>query len=118
MSTRRGSPVPSFIALTLSLAACAGLAGCAAQYKSVYKGTGQDGKPLQPDQVKVVRSRSDVPAWTEVGSYQGQAPTTQEAMDVAKRECAAHGADLFILNTEPYESEGAWKVDGLCARTG
>lgn len=115
MSPRRG-PHPTPLALALALAAP--LLGCAAQYKSIYQGTADDGKPLRPDQVKVVRNKADVAAWTEVGSYQGQAPTTQEAVDIAKRECGKHGADLFILNTEPFQSEGVWKVDGLCARSG
>lgn len=113
MKRTRGSHLTA-----LTLAACTLLTACAAQYKSVYKGTAEDGKPLRPDQVKVVRSRSDVAAWTQVGTYQGQAPTTQEAMDTAKKQCGLHGADLFILNTDPYQSEGVWKVDGLCARSG
>jgi len=39
-------------------------------------------------------------------------------MDTAKQRCAEKGADYYILNAAPFQSDGAWKVDGVCAAKG
>ena len=94
------------------------VSGCVMPYKSVYKQTqNADAAPVGPDRVHVARNRQAVDRqFVELGAYQGHAPTTREAMDAAKRECGRHGANFFILNTEPFQAEGVWKVDGVCAR--
>ena len=102
--------------LTLALVASSSLVGCA--YKSSYRQTNFDVKtqPVPQDKVKVVKSKDDLSsAYTEIGNYAGKAPTVKEAIDVAKNQCGREGAELFILNVEPFESGGAWKVDGVCA---
>jgi hypothetical protein len=108
----------------LALTAVAFLAslvsGCAMAYRSSYRETNHDlhPKPVAAAKVKVVKSRDDlVRQWTELGSYKGHAPTVREAMDAAKQMCGQYGADLFILNAEPFASEGVYKVDGICAAT-
>ncbi len=91
--------------------------GCA--YQGMYKQTNNSVTfaPVAPRNVQVARNKEAVSrAWTELGSYTGHAPTVTEAMDTAKQQCGAHGANFYILNTEPFQSEGVWKVDGLCAR--
>lgn len=107
----------SFAILTVLLAAALPL-GCATAYKSFYRETDHDLKPapVAAEDVKVVRSADDLrTAWSELGNYEGHAPTVREAMDAAKNACGKAGADYFILNVEPYESRGVWKVDGICA---
>jgi hypothetical protein len=102
--------------LTLALAASAVLGGCA--YKSSYRQTNFDvqTQPVPQDKVKVVKSKDNLnSAYTEIGLYRGRAPTVKEAMDVAKNQCGREGAELYILNVEPYESGGSWQVDGVCA---
>ena len=102
--------------LTLALVASSSLAGCA--YKSSYRQTNFDvtPQPVPQAKVKVVKSKDDLTsAWTELGLYRGRAPSVKEAMDVAKNQCGREGADLYILNVEPYESGGVWNVDGICA---
>lgn len=106
------------LALATLLSASTLLAGCAVNYKSFYRETNRDlhPKPVAAAKVKVVKSRDDLRAgWTELGNYEGHAPTVKEAMDAAKSSCGRAGADYFILNVEPFESRGVWKVDGICA---
>lgn len=101
----------------LSLALVAAVAsGCA--YKSSYRQTNFDVEPapVETKDVKVVKSKDDlVRGFTELGNYRGRAPTVKEAMDVAKNQCGREGAELYVLHVEPYESSGAWNVDGVCA---
>ena len=102
--------------LTLALVASSSLAGCA--YKSNYRQTNFDvqTQPVPQAKVKVVKSKDDlVTPYTEIGLYRGRAPTVKEAMDVAKNQCGREGAELYVLNVEPYESGGVWNVDGVCA---
>ena len=104
-------------AVTVLLAATL-LSGCATAYKSFYRETDHDLKPapVAAEKVRVVKSAADLrTAWSELGNYEGHAPTVNEAMDAAKDACGKAGADFFILNVEPYESRGVWKVDGICA---
>ena len=54
--------------------------------------------------------------WVELGIYRGKAPTVKEAMTTAKSECGKHGANLYVLNVEPFQDGGGWKVDGVCGR--
>jgi hypothetical protein len=92
--------------------------GCASAYSSLYKETNHNlhPKPVAANKVNVVKSRDDLSsAWTELGVYRGHAPTVKEAMDAAKQQCGNAGANYYILNTEPFQSEGSWKVDGVCA---
>ncbi len=103
-------------AISLALIASMGLAGCA--YKSSYRQTNFDvqTQAVPSAEVKVVKSKDDlVSAYTELGIYRGRAPTVKEAMDVAKNQCGREGAELYVLNVEPYESGGTWNVDGVCA---
>ncbi len=91
---------------------------CGSAYKSFYKKTNDDlaPAPVAPAEVKVVKSRDDLTSgWTELGIFRGKAPTVKEAMDMAKRECGRAGANYYILNVEPFQSEGGWKIDGICA---
>jgi hypothetical protein len=109
------------ITLLTTLTAAFALGGCFGGYSSFYKQTNHqlDVAPTGPEQVKVVRSRADLTrTWTELGEYRGKAPTVQEAMDSAKLECGRNGADFYILNTDPFQSGGGWKVDGVCAVDG
>ena len=106
----------SRLASLFAISAIAFTTACA--YKGMYKQTNNSvtAAPVSPAKVKVAKSRDAVDReWIEIGSYVGQAPTVKEAMDAAKQECGAHGANFYILNTAPFESEGVWKVDGLCA---
>jgi hypothetical protein len=91
----------------------------ACAYQSVYKQKGMDaGKPIPAAKVAVARNREAVgKPVTELGGYRGKAPSVTEAMDAAKAECGRHGADFFILNVEPFASDGGYKVDGVCARS-
>ncbi len=102
--------------LTLAFVASSSLVGCA--YKSSYRQTNFDvqTQPVPQAEVKVVKSKDDLTSpYTEIGTYVGRAPTVKEAMDVAKNQCGREGAELYVLNVEPYESAGAWKVGGACA---
>jgi hypothetical protein len=102
--------------MLLALTVLVGTSGCA--YKGMYKQTNSSAssKPVAPDKVKVAKSKDAVDkAWVELGVYAGQAPTVKEAMEAAQRECGNHGANFYILNTEPFQSENVWKVDGICA---
>ena len=109
--------------MSRTLAACLvalaiGSTACTATYKSFFKKTNSElqPKPLRPDQVRVVASRDELSSeWTELGVYRGQAPTVDEATQKARQGCGENGASLFIHNTEPFESEGVYKVDGICA---
>jgi hypothetical protein len=104
--------------LATSSLALAFVVGCSFAYKSMYKETNHSlhPKPVAAADVKVVKSKDDLTSsFTELGSYKGHAPTVKEAMDAAKQECGAHGADLYILATEPFQSENVWKVEGVCA---
>jgi hypothetical protein len=106
------------IALVSALSAVALLTGCATAYKSFYRETDHDRhpRPVAGEKVRVVKSADDLSAaWSELGNYEGHAPTVKEAMDAAKRTCGKAGADFFILNVAPFESRGVWKVDGICA---
>lgn len=106
------------LALVTVLSAATLLGGCATAYKSFYRETDHDlrPKPVPAEEVKVVKSADDLRAsWSELGNYEGHAPTVKEAMDAAKSACGKAGADFFILNVEPFESRGVWKVDGICA---
>jgi hypothetical protein len=100
------------------LLAVALLPGCATAYRSFYRETDDDLKPapVAGEKVRVVASADDLrTAWSELGNYEGHAPTVKEAMEAAKDACGKAGADFFILDVEPYESRGVWKVDGICA---
>jgi hypothetical protein len=101
----------------LSLALLA-VTGCSPAYSSLYKQTNnKTAAPVAAKDVKVVKSREDLKrAWTEVGVYRGHAPTVKEAMAAAQQQCGAHGANVYVLNTEPFQSEASWKVDGVCGR--
>lgn len=104
------------ISLTIAVGA---LAGCSPAYSSLYKETNHKlhPAPIAAKHVKVVKSRDDLKsAWTEIGVYRGHAPTVNEAMATAKQQCGTNGANLYILNAEPFQSENAWKVDGVCGR--
>lgn len=106
------------LALVTFLSASTLIVGCASNYKSFYRETDHDlkPKPVAAEKVRVVESASDLSAsWSELGNYEGHAPTVKEAMDAAKSACGRAGADYFILNVEPFESRGVWKVDGICA---
>lgn len=94
-------------------------AGCSPAYSSLYKETNHKLKPapVAAKDVKVVKSRDDLKsAWTEIGVYRGHAPTVKEAMATAQQQCGANGANLYVLNTDPFQSENSWKVDGVCGR--
>jgi hypothetical protein len=108
----------ALFSLSLSLAVGA-LTGCSPAYSSFYKETNHKlhPAPVAAKDVKVVKSREDLKsAWTEIGVYRGHAPTVKEAMATAKQQCGSNGANLYILNTEPFQSEASWKVDGVCGR--
>lgn len=110
---RHGPTLPLLVLVTL------GASACSPAYVSRYNGTNHrtDAPPVAPADVKIVKSRDDlVSAWTELGAYRGKAPTVTEAMDMAKEQCGANGADLYILDVEPYASGGGFRVDGICAR--
>lgn len=117
MPSRRPRIASAFTSgLILALAASTSLAGCA--YKSSYRQTNFDlqTQPVPQEQVKVVKSPDDLQSeYTEIGLYRGRAPTAKEALDVAKNQCGREGAELYVLNVEPYESGGVWNVDGVCA---
>lgn len=108
----------TFIAAALAVAS---LGGCATAYKSFYKQTDMDfaAKPLAAKKVKVVKSKDDLveTQTQEVGIYRGHAPTIKEAMNAAKQKCGEKGADFYVLNTEPFLSDGVYKVDGTCQAT-
>jgi hypothetical protein len=92
--------------------------GCASAYSSLYKETNHQlhPAPVAAKNVRVVKSRDDLSsAWTELGVYRGHAPTVKEAMSTAQQQCGNAGANYYILNTEPFQSESSWKVDGICA---
>ena len=102
------------LVLPLLLAATA----CSPAYVARYNGTNHriDAPPVAPANVLVVKSRDNLSSqWTEIGTYRGKAPTVVEAMDIAKEQCGAKGANLYILNVEPYASGGGFRVDGICA---
>jgi hypothetical protein len=106
------------LALVTLLSLATLLGGCATDYGAFYRETNDalQPRPVPPEQVAVVRSAGDlVTPWTELGHYEGHAPTVKEAMDAAKRECGRAGADYFILDVEPFESRGVWTVVGRCA---
>ena len=110
-----------FMLATSTLVLAFVTAGCAFAYKSVYKETNHSlhPTPVAAASVQVVKSRNDLTSsFTELGVYNGHAPTVKEAMDAAKAECGTHGANLYILNAEPFLSENVWKVDGVCAVKG
>jgi hypothetical protein len=97
------------------------VSACSPAYVSRYNGKNHriDAPPVAPADVLVVKSRDDlVSSWTELGAYRGKAPTVNEAMDMAKEQCGANGANLYILNVEPYASGGGFRVDGICALRG
>ncbi|MBC8071449.1 MAG: hypothetical protein IAG13_24190 [Deltaproteobacteria bacterium] len=106
-------PLSSCLALVVLVSS-----GCASAYSSLYKETNHQlhPAPVAAKDVRVVKSRDDLSsAWTELGVYRGHAPTVNEAMETAKQQCGNAGANYYILNTEPFQSEGSWKVDGVCA---
>jgi len=112
-SMRRSIESLSVLAVAASL-----LSGCTFAYKSSYRETNHSlqPKPVAAASVKVVKTREDLARkWTELGTYNGNAPSVREAMDAAKQVCGNEGADLFILNTPPFQSDGVYKVDGICA---
>jgi hypothetical protein len=105
-------------ALVVILSAATQLGGCASAYESFYRKTNHqlEPKPVVAEKVLVVESAGDLAAaWSELGTYEGHAPTVKEAMDLAKHECGRAGADFFILDVEPFESRGVWNVRGICA---
>ncbi len=102
--------------LSLTLLA---VSGCSPAYSAMYKETNHKlhPAPVAAKDVKVVKSRDNLKsAWTEIGVFRGQAPTVKEAMATAQQQCGSNGANLYILNTEPFQSESSWKVDGVCGR--
>jgi hypothetical protein len=106
------------LALTLPLlVASFAVSACSPAYVTRYNGTNHrlDAPPVAPTEVKVAKSRDEITSsWTELGAYRGKAPTVAEAMDIAKEQCGANGANLYILNVEPYASRGGFFVDGIC----
>ncbi|MCA9650571.1 MAG: hypothetical protein H6712_16430 [Myxococcales bacterium] len=108
-------------ALLTCLCAALILPACAGPYRSFYRETNHQlhPAPIPAEQVKVVKSADDLTSeWTEVGIYRGHAPTVNEAMQAAQGSCGKAGAELFILNTPPFEAGGLWKLDGFCAARG
>jgi hypothetical protein len=94
------------------------LGGCARAYDSFYRETVRDPmpEPVPPEEVLVVGSPAHLRTpWTELGRYQGHAPTVREAMDAARHTCGRAGADYFVLDVEPFEGRGVWRVVGICA---
>ncbi len=111
---RRPALLTSCLALVMLVAS-----GCASAYSSLYKETNHQlhPAPVAAKDVKVVKAREDLSrSFTELGVYRGHAPTVKEAMDAAKQQCGNAGADVYILNTAPFQSENSWKVDGICAQ--
>lgn len=107
---------PALLSSCLALVMLA-VSGCATAYSSLYKETNHQlhPKPVAAKNVKVVKSRDDLTrSFTELGVYRGHAPTVKEAMETAKQQCGNAGADAYILNTPPFQSENTWKVDGIC----
>lgn len=107
----------SFIPLTCLCVATL-LTACASPYRSFYRETNHKLKPapIPAEEVKPVLSADHLTTpWIEVGIYRGHAPTVEEAMETALDACGKAGADFFILNTEPFEAGGLWKLDGFCA---
>lgn len=106
------------LALVTVLSAVTLMSGCATAYKSFYRETDHKTKPkpVAAKAVKVVKSAADLRTpWSEIGHYNGHAPTVKEAIEAAQSACGTAGSDFFILNVEPFESRGVWKVDGICA---
>lgn len=95
------------------------VSGCSPAYSSLYKETNHKDHPapVAAKNVKIVKSRDNLTsAWTELGIYRGRAPTVKEAMTTAQQQCGSHGGNVYVLNTEPFQSENVWKVDGICGR--
>lgn len=96
-------------------------AGCSPAYSSFYKETNHKDHPapVAAKNVKVVKSKDKLTSeWFELGIYRGQAPTVKEAMSTAQQQCGSHGGNVYVLNTEPFQSGDVWKVDGVCGRMG
>lgn len=109
---RRSSALLTCLCATVLLSACAG------PYRSFYRETNHTLKPapIASAEVKVVKSADDLNTeWVEVGIYRGHAPTVKEAVEAAQVACGNAGAEFFILNTDPFEASGVWKLDGFCA---
>ena len=105
-------------ALITLLSASTWTVGCASDYGSFFRETNRELQPVPvaTEDVEVVGAASDlVSAWSALGTYEGHAPTVKEAMDTAKSTCGRAGADYFILDVLPFESRGAWYVEGICA---
>jgi hypothetical protein len=107
------------LALVTFVSAVPWIVGCASDYGSFHRKTNRELQPVPvaTEDVEVVRTASDlVSAWSALGTYEGHAPTVKEAMDAAKSTCGRAGADYFILvDVPPFESRGAWYVEGICA---
>ncbi|MEZ4452168.1 MAG: hypothetical protein R3B09_22070 [Nannocystaceae bacterium] len=96
------------ITLAFGLGACGGTSG-------MFKGKGT-GQPRDPANVRVVHSKDDLKeSYKELGVARAKAATAQEAVDLAKQQCArGGGGDLLIMNTEPFQSGDVWRVDATC----
>ena len=106
------------LAFITILSAATLLGGCASDHRSFYRETNRmlQPRPVPPNEVEAVAYAGDLATpWTELGRYEGHAPTVKEAIDAAKRECGRAGADYLILDIEPFESRGVWNVIGRCA---
>lgn len=104
--------------LVAFVSALAWIVGCASDYGSFYRETNRELQPVPvaTEDVEAVRAASDLgSAWSALGIYEGHAPTVKEAMVTAKSTCGRAGADYFILDVLPFESRGAWYVEGICA---
>jgi len=109
------SAAKSSLLFSLALA----LGACAGGYSGQFKGKGT-GARVPAAQVKTVASKDAASGitYTELGTAKGQAPSAQEAVDMAKQHCGQNGGNLLILNTPPYESGKRWVADATCATDG
>lgn len=104
--------------LLLTLFTTFGVAACSPAYVARYNGNNHrvDAPPVAPADVKIVKSRDNLTSgFTELGTYRGKAPSVTEAMDIAKEQCGSHGANLYILDVEPFASGGGFRIEGVCA---
>lgn len=110
---RKASISPLLFSLALALG------GCAGGYSGQFKGDAT-GARVPASQVKTVASKEALgdAAYTEIGTAKGQAPTAQEAVDMAKQHCGQNGGNLLILNTAPYQSGKRWVADAACGTDG
>ena len=110
---RKASLSPLLFSLALALG------GCAGGYSGQFKGNGT-GVRVPASQVKTVASKEALgdAGYKELGTAKGQAPTAQEAVDLAAQHCGQNGGNLLILNTAPYQSGKRFVADATCADDG